>query len=128
MPAFDVRIDEVRRLVVAEVVGPIDAAVTQRLVARAREAAAESGLNILYDMRRSVPGDMSSAALSWLPREVPQLQGVAARRTRVALLHPPEYGALALYWENTFRNAGLAVKAFTLEEEAEDWLSRSKPG
>ena len=127
MPTFDVRIDEVRRLVVAEVVGPIEASNTQQLVARAREAAVQSGLNILYDMRRSVPGDMSSGTLFWLPRQVPQLQGVEARRTRVALLHEPEYGAMAKYWENTFRNAGLAVKAFTVEEEAEDWLSRSKP-
>jgi hypothetical protein len=123
--AYEVRIDEARRLVVAEIVGPIGAEATLDLVARAREAASESGLNILYDMRRSIPGDMSSGALFWMPRQLPQLQGTEARRKRVALLHLPQYGAMASHWENTFRNAGLSVRAFVDEETAIDWLGRS---
>ena len=125
--AFDVRVDEERGVVVAEVIGAIDAQSTVEVVGRAREASKASGLNILYDMRRAITGDMSSGALFWIPRQVPQLQGVAARRTRVALLHLPQYAAMAQYWEDTFRNAGLSARAFTDDEEAGDWLSPTRP-
>lgn len=124
MPPFSIRVDGERGIVVAQADGIIDEKIALGMVAQARVEAAKSGFNILYDLREARPGDMSSGALFWMPRQVKVLQGPQARRVRVALLHPPAYGAMATYWEDAFGNAGLQVKAFALDEAAAvAWLT-----
>lgn len=128
MPPFDIRVDDERRIVVAVAQGTIDERLAVAMVGQAREHAAKSGFNILYDLRAARPGDMSSGALFWMPRQVKALQGPQARRVRVALLHPPQFQAMARYWEDAFGNAGLQVKAFALEEAAAvAWLALDAP-
>jgi hypothetical protein len=119
---FDVQADEARRLVVVPVRGTHDAKSVLEMVTVARETALARGWNILYDMRAAQPGDMTSAELYWLPRRVPALGRPEAARMRVAVVHLPQHAALADYWETTFRNASLRVKAFTEESAAVDWL------
>ena len=124
MPPFDIRVDDDRRIVVAQAHGTIDEKLASGMVVQAREAAVKSGFNILYDMRDARPGDMSSGALFWMPRQAKVLQGPEARKVRVALLHPTEYSAMATYWEDAFGNAGLRVKAFAEDEAAAvEWLT-----
>jgi hypothetical protein len=124
LPPFEIRVDDTRRIVVARALGTIDEKLALGMVAQAREQAVKCGFNILYDMREARPGDMSSGALFWMPRQLQVLKGAGAKRVRVALLHPPEYGAMASYWEDAFGNAGLRVKAFAADEPgAVAWLT-----
>ena len=120
--AYAVQADEARRLVVVTVKGTYDSKSVLEMVSAARENAQARGWHILYDMRAAHPGDMSSAELYWLPRRAPVLGHPEAARIRVAVIHPPEHAALAEYWETTFRNTGLQVRAFTEETAAVAWL------
>lgn len=123
MPPFEIREDEARSIVVVEAAGRVDQPLAIEMVTAARKASIARGWNILYDMRSSMPGDMSNGALFWMPRQVGALQGAKARRTRVALLHPSEFAAMATYWEDAFGNAGLMARAFPREADAVAWLS-----
>ena len=120
--AFDVQAEEARRLVVVTVKGTYDGKSVLEMVTAAREAATARGWNILYDMTRATPGDMTSAELYWLPRRVPVLGAPEAGRIRVAVVHSPAHAALAEYWETTFRNTGLQARAFSEDAAAVAWL------
>ncbi len=122
MPPYEVREDEARAIVMVVAHGRIDQPLAVEMVTAARKASLARGWNILYDLRDSTPGDMSSGALFWMPRQVGALQGAQARRTRVALLHPLQFAAMATYWEDAFGNAGLTARAFTDEAGAVAWL------
>jgi hypothetical protein len=126
VPPFEVTIDAARGIVLARAYGVVGQAEAVRMVTEARSAAAASGRNILYDMREARPGDMSSGALFWMPRQVKVLQEPGAGRVRVALLHSPEFAAMAGYWEDTFRNAGLKARGFVTDEAAAvAWLNEA---
>ena len=120
--SYEIQPDAARRLVDVTVVGTYDAKSVVEMVATARELAEARGWHILYDMRSARPGDMSSADLYWMPRRLPALGSDAAARIRVAVVHPAEHAALAAYWETTFLNSGLQVKAFAEEPVALEWL------
>jgi hypothetical protein len=122
VPPYRIEVDEARGIIVAVATGRVEQALAMQMVGEARRLAMERELHILYDLRDAEPGDMSSGALFWMPRQMSVLQGVQARRVRVALLHPAEYAAMAAYWETAFGNAGLRVRAFTEEEGAVAWL------
>ena len=124
MPPFEIRVDAERSIVVARAHGDIDQALAVSMVTEARAAAEDCGHHILYDMREARPGDMSAGGLFWMPRQVKELQGPDAKRVRVALLHPPQFGAMASYWEDAFGNAGLRTRAFATDEDAAvAWLT-----
>lgn len=123
MPPYRVEVDAQRGIVVATATGRVEQSQALQMVGEARQQAMAHRLNILYDMRGAKPGDMSSGALFWMPRQVKELQGPHAQRVRVALLHPAEFTAMASYWETAFTNAGLNVRAFTEEEGAVAWLT-----
>jgi hypothetical protein len=117
-------VDPERCIVVARAEGTIDQALAVAMVGEARRASAQCGHNILYDMRDARPGDMSAGGLFWMPRQVKALQSPEAKRVRVALLHPPQFVAMANYWEDAFGNAGLRVRAFVEDEGAAvAWLT-----
>jgi hypothetical protein len=120
---YEVRIDSARRIVVAAATGTVEQGLAIGMVGEARKAAGLHGMNILYDLRAATPGDMSSGGLFWMPRQVQELQGAEARRVKVALLHPPQFAAIATYWETAFTNAGLKAKAFDDEDAAVAWLA-----
>lgn len=106
--------------------GAFDKREIEEMVTRAREASATHGWNILYDMRAAEPGKMSPADVFWFPRQHPSLQAAGAATVRVASLHQPKHSAVATFWENAFRNAGLQACAFTDEPAALEWLADSK--
>ena len=118
----DVEIDRARGIVVARLEGMAHRAAVMELVKEARAAAAESGFNILYDMRASTPA-ISSGELFWLPRQIEALRTPQARKVRVAGLSLPEHLEGARNWETMFRNAGLQARAFSDEAEAVAWLT-----
>ena len=122
---YTVSVDERRRLVIVEAVGPIDAAVAEPMVTEARAAAAAQAFNILYDFRRATPGDLKSGDVFWFPRRIPALASPQARRVRIALIYPPEQQELARFWETTSQNAGLRSRAFESEADAEAWLNEA---
>jgi hypothetical protein len=109
-------------VVQVEVEGQVLAAKVQPMIAEARALADQTGLPILYDMTRAVPGDVTKADLFWMARKLPSLSSPWARRVRVALVHPEQHHENARFWETTFRNLGLDVRAFTDRKEAEGWL------
>ena len=120
--AFRVEEDPTHRIVRVTVQGVFDRPEIEQMVTHAREASAKKGWNILYDMRAAQPGKMSPAELFWFPRQHPSLQGAGAAVVRVATLHDEKFSAMAMFWENAFRNAGLQAKAFTEEGAALKWL------
>ena len=93
-----------------------------RMVTAARTLSDGEGLPILYDMQRAVLGGVSKSDVFWMPRNLPVLKAPWARRVRVALVYPASHGEDALFWENSFRNLGLDVKAFPQREVALAWL------
>jgi hypothetical protein len=119
---YEILDDAARRLVVAKVTGTFDAKEIGEVVAAARARSRDLGWNLLYDMRQSQPGNMGTSDLFWMPRKAAVLQDAAAYRTRVAMLHPPQFAQFAQFWETAFSNAGLQVRAFSDEAEALAWL------
>lgn len=108
--------------VVVSVSGSLTLPEVTEMVSAARAASDGAGVPILYDMSAATPGDISKSDLFWMPRKMGVLQSPWARRVRVALLHPAEHVENARFWETSFRNLGLDVKAFTERSEAIAWL------
>ncbi len=121
---FRVEEDEVRRLVRVTAEGVFDKAEVVEMVARARETSARRRWNILYDMRSATLGKIGPGDVFWLPRQHPALRGADVASVRAAVLHTAALGEAVLFWENTFRNAGLQARAFTEEAPALEWLTR----
>jgi len=108
--------------VVVSVTGSLTLAEVNEMVTAARALSDRAGVPILYDMSAAVPGEISKSDLFWMPRKMGVLNSPWARRVRVALLHPAEHSENARFWETSFRNLGLDVKAFTEREDALAWL------
>ena len=108
--------------VVVSVSGSLTLPEVTEMVSAARAASDGAGVPILYDMSGATPGDISKSDLFWMPRKMTVLNSPWARRVRVALLHPAEHAENAHFWETSFRNLGLDVKAFTDRREALRWL------
>jgi len=121
--AYSIRVDAERRVVLVVLRDPCDASGAGALITSARQAAAESGFGVLYDIRAARQGDVQSTDVFWWPRSIPALQDPAARRVRAAVLHGPEHRALVQIWETAFRNLGFPASAFEDEELAIQWLS-----
>src|SRR5450432_486363 len=113
--AYSIRVDAERRVVLVVVVDPCDASGAGALITSARQAAAESGFGVLYDIRATRQGDVQPTDVFWWPRSIPALQDPAARRVRAAVLHGPEHRALVQFWETAFRNLGFPASAFENE-------------
>jgi len=92
------------------------------MVTEARALADETGYPILYDMSGALPGEITKSDLFWMPRKLGVLNSPWARRIRVALVHPATHTENAQFWENSFRNLGLDVKAFTDRATAVAWV------
>lgn len=108
--------------VVVSVSGSLTLPEVTDMVSAARALSDRAGVPILYDMSGATPGNVSRSDLFWMPRKLPVLGSPWARRVRVALVHPPEHSDDAGFWENSFRNLGLDVKAFTDRDQAVGWL------
>ena len=121
--AFRVEEDAARRIVRVTLQGVFDKPEIEKMVTAAREASAKNGWNILYDMREAEPGKMSPAEVFWFPRQHPSLQSAGAATVRVATVTDEKFAAMATFWENAFRNAGLQARAFTDEAAAVQWLT-----
>ncbi|HEX7559029.1 MAG TPA: hypothetical protein VF386_07510 [Usitatibacter sp.] len=121
--AYSIRVDAERRVVLVVVRDPCEASGAEALITSARQAAAESGFGVLYDIRAAPQGDVQSTDVFWWPRSIPVLQDPAARRVRAAVLHGPQHRALVQFWETAFRNLGFPASAFEDEELALQWLS-----
>ena len=120
---FRVEEDPARRIVRVTLQGVFDKPEIEKMVTSAREASAKQGWNILYDMRGAEPGKMWPAEVFWFPRQHPSLQTAGAATVRVAAIHDEKFAAMATFWENAFRNAGLQACAFTDEAAALQWLT-----
>jgi hypothetical protein len=121
--AYSIRIDAERRVVFVVVLDQCDASGASGMITSARQAAAESGFCVLYDIRAARLGNLQSTDVFWWPRSIPVLQDAAARRVRAAVLHGPEHRALMQFWETAYRNLGLPASAFEDEDLAMKWLS-----
>lgn len=116
--------DRARSLVVARLEGAATREEVIEMVKAARAMAHDRGWNILYDLRGATAGAISAGDIFWLPRRLDVLNEPEASSVRVATLHGPGEGAaLARFWENSFRNAGLQASAFTDEAAALAWLT-----
>jgi hypothetical protein len=120
---FRVEEDPKLRIVRVTLHGVFDKPVIEKMVTRAREVSAAKGWHILYDMRHAEPGKISPAEVFWFPRQHPSLQAPGAATVRVATIHDEKFAAMATFWENAFRNAGLQACAFTDEAQALQWLT-----
>jgi len=120
--AYEVAIAPDSTHVVVSVTGPVLLPEVTQMVTAARALSDSSGLPILYDMSAALPGNISKSDLFWMPRKLGVLNSPWARRVRVALLHPAEHVDNARFWETTFRNLGLDVRAFTERRDAIAWL------
>ena len=120
---YSVRVDADKRVVRVDVSGIFDAAEAPRMTTDARRAAAESGFNILYDIREARAGKLENADLFWLPRNVPALKDPKAARVRVATVFIDCQRPVVEFWENAFRNVGLSARGFEDEEAAIAWLA-----
>ena len=121
LPYF-VRVDAEKRVVRVDVSGSFDAAEAPRMTTDARSAAAESGFNILYDIREARAGKLENADIFWLPRNVPVLKDPKAARVRVATVYVECQRPIVEFWENAFRNMGLTARGFEDEAAAIEWL------
>jgi hypothetical protein len=121
--AYSIRIDAERRVVLVVVLDQCDASGASGMITSARQAAAQSGFRVLYDIRAARLGNLQSTDVFWWPRSIPVLQDAAARRVRAAVLHGPEHRALMQFWETAYRNLGLPASAFEDEGLAMKWLS-----
>jgi hypothetical protein len=121
--AYSIRVDAERRVVLVVVVDPCDASSAEGLITSARQAAAESGFGVLYDIRATRQGGVQSTDVFWWPRSIPALRDPAARRVRAAVLHGAEHRAIVQFWETAFRNLGFPASAFEDEDLAMRWLS-----
>ena len=120
---FRLEDDASRRLVRVTLEGRYDKPEIDAMVGAARAASAKNGWNILYDMREAKPGDVGPADVFWMPRKHPALKEAAASTVRVATLNDGKFADIAVFWETTFRNAGLRARAFTDEAAALAWLA-----
>jgi len=120
--AYEVALAPDSTHVVVSVTGSITLPEVTDMVTAARALSDRSGVPILYDMSAATPGDVSKSDLFWMPRKMGVLNSPWARRVRVALLHPAEHAENARFWEDSFRNLGLDVKAFTERGDAIAWL------
>ena len=119
---FDVSLGPANDHVLVAVRGALAVDDVMAMVTEARALSDKDGLPILYDMSEATPGDVSKSDLFWMPRNLGVLKSPWARRVRVALLHPAKHAESAQFWETSFRNLGLDVKAFTERGEALAWL------
>ena len=108
-------------MVRVDVSGIFNAEEAPRMTTDARRAAAESGFNVLYDIREARAGKLENADLFWLPRNVPALKDPKAARVRVATVFVDCQRPVVEFWENAFRNVGLNARAFEDEDEAIEW-------
>jgi hypothetical protein len=120
---YTITIDTMQRVVRVLVSGIFDAEVAPRMSAEARANAAQSGLNILYDMRQASCGKLENSDIFWLPRTVPALKDPNAPRVRVATVFVVAQRPLVEFWETAFRNVGLTARAFEDEKDAIGWLT-----
>jgi len=121
--AFEASVAPDSTHVVVSVTGSLTTPEVTEMVAAARALSDRTSLPILYDMSGATPGDVSKSDLFWMPRKLGVLNSPWARRVRVALLHPEAHVESAHFWETSFRNLGLDVKAFTDRREAVAWLA-----
>ena len=122
-----ITIDTVRRVVRVLVYGVFDADEAPRIASDARRAAAESGLNVLYDVRTARAGKLENSDIFWWPRTIPALKDARAPRVRVATVYVAPQRAVVEFWETAFRNVGLSVRAFEDEDAAIAWLTAPEP-
>jgi hypothetical protein len=121
--SYSIRIDAERRVVFVVVSDVFNAASAPQMTTEARNAAAASGFNVLYDIRCVVSGKLENADVFWWPRKIPVLQGPEARRIRAAVLHGPAHRAIVQFWETAYRNVGLQASGFEDEAAALRWLT-----
>ena len=112
-------------MVRVDVSGMFNAEEAPRMTTDARRAAAESGFNVLYDIREARAGKLENADLFWLPRNVPALKDPKAARVRVATVFVDCQRPVVEFWETAFRNVGLKARAFEDEEGAIAWLNNA---
>jgi hypothetical protein len=120
---YTVRTDAAQRVVRVDVSGKFDAAEAPRMTTDARAAAAQSGFNVLYDIREARAGKLENTDLFWLPRNVPALKDPKASRVRVATLFVECQRSIVEFWETAFRNVGLNARGFEDEAAAIAWLT-----
>ena len=119
---FSVRIDSKHGVVRAVAAGALTRIGTQQMVAAARAAGrTHGGMPILYDLREALPGEVAKSDLFWMARDSPALRDGHAMM-RIATLFRADHGAIARFWENAYRNAGINARAFESEDEALAWL------
>jgi len=118
---YSVKVDADKRVVRVDVSGMFNAEEAPRMTTDARRAAAESGFNVLYDIREARAGKLENADLFWLPRNVPALKDPKAARVRVATVFVDCQRPVVEFWETAFRNVGLNARAFEDEDEAIEW-------
>jgi hypothetical protein len=125
MISYTIRTDDELQLIYTVVTGTIKAGNGEHIIIESRNAAAENGYDILYDMT----GTVTKVNLtSWfqLPRTLDVFKQAAARLIKAAIVIPQDDSSVKQYkfFETVTRNLGLSVKIFFTEEEALKWLDR----
>ena len=123
MADYEIRLDNARRLVWVTMSGNMEVDEGEQMVTAARTAAMEHHFNLLYDVRNVTVRAMFS---DWyaLARKLPVLKDIQAHHTLTAILHAPaEDEEQFRFYATTASNVGLSVRAFSVEQEAIDWLT-----
>jgi len=121
--AHQVRIDAERGVVRVEIKGVLSVEHIEPIATEARAAANRSGLPLLYDVREATQGTVQQTDIFWIPRKIPTLTSLEARRVRVAMVHANDECPIVTFWETVFRNVGFTVQAFNDEALAIAWLA-----
>lgn len=120
---YSIRIDAERRLIHVSVSGEFDVKDVPATVTEVRSTAVARGFNVLYDIRWAHSESLKKSDIFWMPRKIPVLSSVEARRMRTAVVYAPEQRERVQFWEDAYRNLGLHARAFQDETAALAWLA-----
>ncbi len=122
MSEYSISYDEDHGVTRVELVGDLDRELGDKVITESRVAAAKSGSDLLYDVRRST-AKVSLADWFFLPRRLDALKNPEARSRKVAVIVSSDDLADYRFYEDVASNAGLRFRVFLNEIEATGWLS-----
>jgi hypothetical protein len=126
----EVYIDNEQSVVCCTLDGELEIERAITLSKNLRSQSAELGFNLFYDARKLyitdhiLPDDFTTILTTLLQKLSTLLEISSHRIVRVAILY--ELGEYEEYWkfyEGVAVNRGLAIKIFTKQDEAMEWLS-----
>lgn len=127
MDSFEVLLDDANKIVRLTATGNIDYPILEKMVDAARKTAAETGYNILYDVRQA---QTKVAIGNWffIPRNLEIFKDSRAQKAIAVILASEEDKGVAGYkfYTTVLGNLGFRIRVFYEETDAVNWLLEPK--